>query len=549
MQPWSKSIAVAVSAVLISFSAVAQTTKKPEPPRLGESIDVSIVNVDAIVTDRHGNRIRGLTKDDFEMLENGKAQAITNFADYTADAAAAAAGAPDAQAIAKPQPRTMIVFVEHFRAPNWLRDAYFQGLREFLHRAVRPGDAVKVVAYTDRVETRQDFTDDLGKLDAALASLAHDSGPGIDPVIWYDMLVANTFSAESSGNNARAQWIDSFGNAHDALRVPRTTALAQPVTVDLGFLRMREKVAAITALLNSMAGADAKKIFVMSVRQFMPSNPIHDYDALTGYVPSYGWSTRFRSDALIDYVSKTANANGVTIYPLFPMGIGREGYGLDAVLDYQIANAQLPFLNDVANATGGRLSWGYDIVKDLPKFAQDFDSYYSLAYRATTKNVDRARRIEVRTKNPAYSVRSRHEYVEKSDETRMRERVIANLFDQPAVSSMPITVEVGRSRLTVGGRYKVPVTVHIPTASLMTDGGRGEFSVFVGFTDVKGAIGPVKKETRKFAMKSDMPETFTYTFDVVGDRETNRLSVGVFDEVSKDYGLKRVELGDRVASF
>src|ERR1051326_4177610 len=51
-------------------------------PRAGETIEVSIVNLDVIVTDKHGQRVHGLTKDDFEVFEDGKPQAITNFAAY-----------------------------------------------------------------------------------------------------------------------------------------------------------------------------------------------------------------------------------------------------------------------------------------------------------------------------------------------------------------------------------------------------------------------------------------------------------------------------------
>jgi len=44
-----------------------------------EKIDVSVVNVDVTVTDRAGNPVRGLTRDDFEVFEDGRPQPITNF--------------------------------------------------------------------------------------------------------------------------------------------------------------------------------------------------------------------------------------------------------------------------------------------------------------------------------------------------------------------------------------------------------------------------------------------------------------------------------------
>src|SRR5207247_6580101 len=43
------------------------------------SVDVKVVNVDVSVTDGSGKPVSGLTKDDFEVLEDGQPQAITNF--------------------------------------------------------------------------------------------------------------------------------------------------------------------------------------------------------------------------------------------------------------------------------------------------------------------------------------------------------------------------------------------------------------------------------------------------------------------------------------
>src|SRR6266480_2920123 len=66
--------------MLLPLFAFAQ--KPPAIPGLGETIEVSIVNVDLFVTDKAGNRVHGLTKDDFEIFENGVRQPISNFAEY-----------------------------------------------------------------------------------------------------------------------------------------------------------------------------------------------------------------------------------------------------------------------------------------------------------------------------------------------------------------------------------------------------------------------------------------------------------------------------------
>lgn len=524
MRPWT----LVVLVVLLVSAAVPLPAA--EGPRLGETIDVSIVNVDAVVTDRQGNPVRGLTKDDFQILENGKPQAITNFSEFEG-------ATQTGVSVPHTQPRTIIVFIEHFRAPEFRRDPFFAGVRDFLHRTVRPGDAVKIVSFARSMETRLNFTDNLASIDRTLDQIASESGPGVDAVTFQDHLLGEAFTSSINASRTRPSLRGGGSTWPDETRAP---ASAEET---FRFMRMREKVMAITSLMNSIAGSDTKKVFVMAVRRFSPSgmDASLGLDSLT---PSYGWSSSNRRDAIIDYVSKTANANGITVYPLLPEGLGREGFGTDALFDDQVLHSQLPYLDQVARQTGGKLAWGRDIEKDLPKAAADLDAYYSLGYRASTRNIDRARSIIVKPKNPDYKIRSRREYVEKSDQTRMRERVLATLLDQAPPSSMNITVEAGRPRYFNKGRYTIPVTVHIPVAALMTDGGRGQFSVFIGWSGTAGELGQVTQQSQKFKLAADMPETFTYTFDVLADESTDRLSVGVFDELSKDYGLRRIELSN-----
>ena len=72
-------------AILLAPSLVAQTPMK-------EVIDVRVTNVEVIATDSKGNHVPGLTRDDFELYENGKLQPITNLFEANASASTDAAG-------------------------------------------------------------------------------------------------------------------------------------------------------------------------------------------------------------------------------------------------------------------------------------------------------------------------------------------------------------------------------------------------------------------------------------------------------------------------
>src|SRR5438270_1681862 len=158
--------------LFLAGSAAAQTASVP---RAAENIDVSIVNVDTVVTDKHGARIHGLRKDDFEIYENGVRQPITNFAEYASERQAASAGAAlpsTTSAVAQytqPPPRqrrTIIVFVERFQLPSFRSDPLFAAMKKLLHDAVRPGDLVTVVTWDHGVLGRRlDYTDNLDLID------------------------------------------------------------------------------------------------------------------------------------------------------------------------------------------------------------------------------------------------------------------------------------------------------------------------------------------------------------------------------------------------
>src|SRR5438046_10663482 len=67
----------------VALTAGQQPPAQPPPPQQQQQptfrVQVDYVEVDAVVTDRNGNLVRDLKKEDFQVLEDGKAQAINTF--------------------------------------------------------------------------------------------------------------------------------------------------------------------------------------------------------------------------------------------------------------------------------------------------------------------------------------------------------------------------------------------------------------------------------------------------------------------------------------
>ena len=71
---------ILVSGTLTASRAQAQASPdRPAGPYVARGEVVSVTNLDVVVTDGKGNRITGLKKEDFIVIEDNLEQLITNF--------------------------------------------------------------------------------------------------------------------------------------------------------------------------------------------------------------------------------------------------------------------------------------------------------------------------------------------------------------------------------------------------------------------------------------------------------------------------------------
>ena len=540
--------------LLLPLFASAQK-QQPPIPAIGASIEVSIVNVDVFVTDKQGQRVRGLTRDDFEIYENGKQQPITNFAEYAEEAPATStpamtttAPAPTATA-APPQPRTIIFFFDRFYLPNFRNDPLFASLKKMMHDSVRPGDRAMVVTWNRGVLlTLQDFTDSTKKLDKALEAVHQLSSKPYTKATAETKFMVDF--VQGMDDTATASGVSTIG---DSLADMELEATAEREKYDLS-----HKIRTISALMRSIAGAEGKKILVLATHRLSRDAGAEHYYAANRppdkpAIPSeHEIALDMRPQ--IKQMEDVANANGVTIYPIFPEGLEStlsEDAG-PSFADYHVLANETPILTEVAEETGGLAAWGNaDVAKLMPRVAEDLDSYYSLAYKVQNSGADKERKIVVKLKRPGLVVRSRREFMEKSDTTRMEDRVIAALFRiPPSAGTIPLNVALGQ-RKPHGKQYTLPVTVHIPISALVAlpQGNQyaGAFSVYFAWGGIVGGISDTRHETKSFRIPASEIEKarsghLTYEVELNADNRTDRVALGVVDDVSREFALRLIEL-------
>jgi VWFA-related protein len=135
-------------------------------------ISVTLVQVDAVVTDGKGRYVTNLKPDDFEISEDGKRQPITNFSYVETQPATAPSNHTENLPPAPLRPesvrRTIALVVDDlglsFESTAYVRAA----LKKFVNEQVQPGDLVAIVRTSAGSGALQQFTNDRRILNAAI---------------------------------------------------------------------------------------------------------------------------------------------------------------------------------------------------------------------------------------------------------------------------------------------------------------------------------------------------------------------------------------------
>ncbi|MGH9937058.1 MAG: VWA domain-containing protein [Blastocatellia bacterium] len=130
---------------LLAASHTHGQTREQEP-RQQETIrvDTSLVAVPVIVTDYSGRFVTGLTRQDFQLFEDGKSQEATSFSSAET-------------------PFNVALLIDTSRSTQGILGAIRKAARNFVEQ-LQPQDRVLIVTFDERVNFRGDFTSDRRQL-------------------------------------------------------------------------------------------------------------------------------------------------------------------------------------------------------------------------------------------------------------------------------------------------------------------------------------------------------------------------------------------------
>jgi VWFA-related protein len=451
-------------AVLAAMPVVAQQPPAEQPSGVfGEQIEVRVVNVEAVVTDRQGNRVQGLKPSDFRLKVDGKAVPIEYFNEVRGGQAIAL----DAQETAAVQglpslaPGTAVgtsylVFIDDFFALSARRDEVLRDLKEQLTR-LGPEDRMAIVAYDGgRVDMLSSWTGSQRQLGQAIEQAIGRRAFGVGRVAELRSFEASRRIAgvtfEPGPRGAFAQRLD-IEEMEYADRLASQTERA---------------VMAAASTLRGFASPPGRKVLLLlaggwpfSPVDFVvnnPNRPILDRDLPSG-------------DEIFRPLVDTANRLGYTIYAVDVPGVEAE------VIDASLAGPPRGGINIreqehqasllfAATQTGGKALLNSQSNDVLQVVESDTRSYYWLGFTPTWQGNDKRHKVEVEVLKPGFSVRSRENFLDLSRRAETSMMVESAMLFGSAPDSAPLAIQAGQTVAAGRREMEVPIALAIPVDAI-----------------------------------------------------------------------------------
>jgi len=432
----------------------------PEAPKgfgkNGIQQNVDLVQIDATVVDHNGVAIKGLKKENFQLSEEGKAQAVTALDYFDVEKIETAGTEADAEPITidlktandpeKLRPivrehRMLVLFFDlTSMAPEDLLRSTDAAMK-FLKTQMTPADLVAIVTFGTQFRINVDFTNQKEVLEHSIAQIAN---PGKESLL---------SGLASSASDAVTEDNQSAASADDT---------------EFNIFNTDNKLYAVEALAGMLGSIPGKK----AVMEF------------TGGITQTGEENRSAVQAATD----AANKNDVTFFQVDSRGLvtdasdasggiasGNSAFSGATVLATSNArNASRDTLSTLAQDTGGKMFADVNNFATVFKEVQDDTTgYYLLSYYSSNNKRDgKYRAVSVKLVNSSAGklVHVRQGYYAPKDfgiyNTEDREKQLDDaMASQVAVNELPMALDAGSFQWT-NNQIFVPISVKLASSAL-----------------------------------------------------------------------------------
>ena len=456
----------------LSVAVLLAATTSLFAQSLTEKVEVSLVNVDVTVTS-HGAPARGLTRDDFEVFEDGVARPITNF--YSVEPPAVTASTtPSAvtsdATVADPTDdrfrRKVLVIIDNRHVSMFRRDLALAALERFIDDRFTGGTYDWSIALlSDKTHLLLPPTSDKEKLHASLAMIR--------------TIVANPqrFAREDTRPIAAPDGYD--GAAESRVKaaetgLPPDPAETRQTLTDFGTNLQIEAdsgrtIDSIRDAVRSFAGVAGRKIILLVTGSLgldagispLQANPASFLQGPAAVAQGLASATQMR-----DVLIHEANASNVSFFILNSEGLSSTNDVMGhSDVSFAANPNQLASMYWIARETGGRLMPGNSPELSLAEFDKASSSFYSLAYTPRHGDDGKYHTIKVRMKRPGYELHYRTGYSSVPAAVQLARAMQSPLAASMQPSSIPIDFTTGSSVPHDGG-VLVPFSATVPAKNL-----------------------------------------------------------------------------------
>ena len=424
----------------VALQSPALLGQAPQPPGVTFQVEVNYVDVDAVVTDEQGNFVTGLTRDDFEVFEDGKPQKVDTFsmvdipvARPTELVVEGRTVRADTQTNREPfDGRVYVIVLDDLDVTAMRSGPVKDAARQFVRDYMGANDLAAVVYTSGRKDASQEFTTNRELVVAAIEKFQgrRMRSLSLDRLDAYYQRIAFGYNLRNEPDPGTGQV-----NAQDPAGYGRTS---DPTELERGFraLNVLDTLKNTAEFLASVRGRRKAVLFFSEGLDFPIRDVFGAHDATSVIRASQ------------DAISTAARAN-VNFYTIDPRGLagmttefmesaglasgaGSPGpvllvpgtntptsgitgaSGVFSVQDELLQEFRLSqdTLRELAEQTGGFAAVNTNNV--IPAFERIVDAnsrYYVLGYYPPNHKRDgRFHKIEVRVKRPGLRVEARRGY-------------------------------------------------------------------------------------------------------------------------------------------
>jgi VWFA-related protein len=536
------------------ISAVAEQTS--DAPSFGEIVDVRVVNLEAVVTQK-GKRVEGLDRDSFRLLVDGQEVPIEYFTEVrggrAVDSADSAAAVPALEPGATLGTR-YLVFIDDFFAVPAYRNQALRALSKQLS-LLGPADQMAIVAFDGRrVEMLSSWTRSLMQLSSALEAARQRTAFGlqrqseqrrVDNLTRLD-LRANRRNFDVPGD--LSLYDSRFGSLVRPGFYPYGDYdLSYEEEVDWQVSRV---IQGATSALRAFARPPGRKVMLL-LSGGWPAVTL-GRAALNGY--------GLRDPRLFDPLVDTANRLGYTLYPVdlnTETGILASSAEYGDVLEANLASRRRQArdgweedaLYYLAETTGGRASVDGARDRALERVVEDTRSFYWLGFSPTWKQDDQRHRVELQMRVKGLEARTRDSFSDlslQSEVTMMVES--AQLFELELPGQGSLGVSFGEPVKAGFKKVALPVRLEIPLDRIrllpVADGYSANLELRVAATDDDGGSSEIPIVA--VALHGDAPpaagETAVFETELKLRSRPHRLLLSIYDPASGSLLSERIDL-------